>query len=145
MAIYSAEIFPRYAETDQMGVIYHANYFVWFEVARGMLYEHLGFHAEDLSKGDVLYPVRRVHCEYRRPARYGRVVLVEIKILKFSGVRIIYSYKVNEKESGELLATGTTEHGITDANLRPLNLKNYDPETSRVYVEYMQECARADS
>jgi len=145
MAIFSTDIFPRYAETDQMGVIYHSNYFVWFEYARGILYEHLGFSAQDLSKGDVLFPVRRVSCEYLRPARYGRMVRVSVKIVKFSGVRIVYEYEVHEKESGELLARGATEHAITDADLNILNLKAYRPSEAKRYLEYMEECKLAET
>ncbi|MDI9472185.1 MAG: thioesterase family protein [Bacillota bacterium] len=145
MPIFSADIFPRYAETDQMGVIYHSNYFIWFEYARGMLFEHMGFRAEDISEGDVLYPVRRVDCEYIRPARYGRVVSVSVRIKRFTGVRIIYDYEVHEKETGELLARGSTEHAITNGKLEMINLKRMKPEEAQKYFEYMEACRLADA
>ncbi len=145
MAVFSADIFPRYAETDQMGVIYHANYLIWFEHARGMLYEHLGFDPQNLSEGDVLFPVRRISCEYLRPARYARTVSVSVRIVKFSGVRIIYDYEVHEKETGELLARGMTEHAITNENLEMLNLKRYKPEEAQRYLKYMEDCKLADA
>ncbi len=129
---------PRYAETDMMGVVYHANYLVWCEVARTGLYTHLGYSYEKIRDDKMLWPVRRASLDYRRPALYGKKIYVKTKITSFSGVRLIYSYEFSDGEN--LLATATTEHGITDVNLRVANLYKHDPAMAEKLANYMELC-----
>jgi len=95
----------RYAETDQMGVVYHSNYFPYFESARAESIRHLGFTYADMEKMGVIMPVIEVQCRYLRPALYDDLLTVKV-ILKELPIhhKIEFHHEVfNEK--GELLAT----------------------------------------
>ena len=141
--IYVAEIEPRYAETDMMGVVYHSNYLVWCEVARTGLYTHLGYDYTKSREEKVLWPVRRASLDYKRPSVYGKRVYVETRIKKFTGVRLIYHYTFSDQE-GTTLATAMTEHGITDENLKVVNLYKYDEEMAKRLEEYKAICEKKE-
>jgi acyl-CoA thioester hydrolase len=100
------QIRVRYAETDQMGVVYHANYFTWFEVARVESFRELGLSYAEMEKKGIMMPIVDVHCKYLRPALYDDLLTVKT-ILKELPVhhKIEFHHEVyNEKN--ELLATG---------------------------------------
>jgi acyl-CoA thioester hydrolase len=114
----ATDIEVRYAETDQMGVVHHANYIVWFELARTRLCALSGFHYADIEKMGYLLMVTGVEARYRRPARYGETVRVVCwgERLVSRGVR--FAYEVFHGD--ELLATGATDHiWIESATGRP--------------------------
>jgi acyl-CoA thioester hydrolase len=103
-----AEVEVRYAETDQMGVVHHANYVVWFEMARTRLCALSGFHYADVERMGYLLMVVGVEASYRKPARYGDTVRVACRI-DFLGSRgMRFAYEV--RKGDDLLATGKTEH-----------------------------------
>lgn len=137
--IYTAVIEPRFAETDMMGVVYHANYLIWCEVARTGLYTHLGYSYTTVDEDKMQWPVRRASVDYRRPAFYGKKIYIKTKITTFSGVRLIYSYELRDSD-GVLIATATTEHGITDKNLRVANLYKHDPLMAQRLEAYLKLC-----
>lgn len=103
----------RYAETDQMGVVHHANYVVWFELARTRLCELSGFHYADIEKMGYLLMVTGVEASYRRPARYGDVARVICWGERMASRGLRFAYEV--RKGDELLVTGTTEHIWIDA------------------------------
>ncbi len=109
----TTEIEVRYAETDQMGVVHHANYVVWFELARTHLCALSGYRYADIEKLGYLLMVTGVEVSYRRPARYGETVAVTCwgERLLSRGVR--FAYEVHH--AGELLATGATDHVWVEA------------------------------
>ena len=108
----------RYAETDQMGVVHHANYIVWFEQARTSLCAHPGFHYADIERLGYLLMVTGVEARYHRPARYGDVVQVVCWCERMGSRSLRFAYEV--KKAGERLATGATEHiWIESATGRP--------------------------
>jgi acyl-CoA thioester hydrolase len=108
----------RYAETDQMGVVHHANYIVWFELARTNLCSHSGFHYADIEKLGYLLMVTGVEARYHRPARYGDVVQVVCWCERMGSRGLRFAYEV--RKGGERLATGATEHvWIESATGRP--------------------------
>ena len=112
------EVEVRYAETDQMGVVHHANYVVWFELARTRLCALSGYHYADIEKMGYLLMVTGVEVRYRRPARYGDVVRVVCWNERMGSRGLRFAYEVY-KES-ELLVTGATEHvWIETASGRP--------------------------
>lgn len=104
----TTEIEVRYVETDQMGVVHHANYVAWFELARTHLCALSGYRYADIEKLGYLLMVTGVQISYRRPARYGDTVAVICwgERLQSRGVRFAYEVRL----AGELLATGTTDH-----------------------------------
>jgi acyl-CoA thioester hydrolase len=118
----SSTLRVRYAETDQMGVAYYANYFVWFEVARADLLRTLGWSYRDMEGSGVSLPVIEAHCEYRRPARYDDELEVKTEGRVLSRVRMEFTYEVRRVEDGGVAAAGRTVHAALDANGRPCRL-----------------------
>jgi acyl-CoA thioester hydrolase len=104
----ATDIEVRYAETDQMGVVHHANYIVWFEHVRTRLCAMSGFHYADIEKMGYLLMVTGVEVRYKRPARYGDVVKVVCWGEKMGSRALRFAYEV--KKGDELLATGASDH-----------------------------------
>ncbi len=106
----------RYAETDQMGVVYHSNFFLYFESARAESIRQLGFTYADMEKMGVIMPVIDVHCRYLRPAKYDDLLTVKT-ILKELPVhhKIEFHHEVYN-EAGNLLATGKIILYFMEAN-----------------------------
>jgi acyl-CoA thioester hydrolase len=104
----TTDIEVRYAETDQMGVVHHANYVVWFEVARTRLCALSGIHYAEIEKMGYLLMVTGVEVRYRRPARYGDTVQAVCwnEHMGSRGLRFAYEIRKN----GEILVTGATDH-----------------------------------
>ena len=113
----------RYAETDQMGVVYHANHFIWFEVGRVELLRQLGFSYRDMEEQDQCFiAVVDARCRYKAPAHYDDEIIVRTQL---KGVResvIHFGYELLRPGDGTLLAEGETTHIVTDAQMkmRPL-------------------------
>lgn len=106
---------PRYAETDQMGMVYYANYLVWFECARSEWLRSLGKTYAALESEGVYLPVRRCEIEYRQPARYDRLTAVRARVTALTPVRVQFAYEVLDVETGARLAEGMTVHAFVDA------------------------------
>jgi acyl-CoA thioester hydrolase len=101
----------RYAETDQMGVVYYANYFVWMEVGRVGLCKALGFNYRDMERDDgVFLAVAEADCRYKSPARFDDEVIVKTWIEDANTRIVIFNYEMRVAEEDRLLATGMTRH-----------------------------------
>jgi acyl-CoA thioester hydrolase len=112
----------RYAETDKMGVVYYANYLVWFEVARADLLRSLGWTYREMEHAGVSLPVIEAHCEYHRAARYDDEIEVRTEGRMLSPVRMEFQYKVFRRDDQVLTASGRTVHAALDRNGRPCRL-----------------------
>ena len=112
----------RYAETDQMGVVYHANYLVWFEVGRTDLLRSQGWTYREMEATGVRLPVLEAHCEYRRPARYDDELEVHTHGRLLSPVRLEFSYEIRHKADQSVVASGYTRHAGVDLEGRPCRL-----------------------
>lgn len=112
----------RYAETDVMGVAYHANYFVWFEVGRTDLLRTLGWSYREMEDAGVLLPVIEASCQYRRPARYDDELEIRTEGRVTSPVRMEFAYDVTVKGQTGSIAVGRTEHAALGKNGRPCRL-----------------------
>jgi acyl-CoA thioester hydrolase len=112
----------RYAETDKMGVVYYANYFVWFEVARTDLLRALGWSYREMEQAGVSLPVIEAHCEYARPARYDDELEIHTAGRLLSPVRMEFTYEVRLAAQAVVAATGRTMHASVDAGGRPCRL-----------------------
>jgi acyl-CoA thioester hydrolase len=120
----------RYAETDQMGVVYHGNYFTWFEVGRVELCRQLGFEYRQMEiEDDSFIVVAEAQCRYKRPARFDEVLVVRTRLSNSQRRTIRFKYEIVNQSSGELIATGETMHVICDKLGRPKSL----PEKYRKY------------
>jgi acyl-CoA thioester hydrolase len=118
-----AVVHVRYAETDQMGIVYYANYLVWFEVGRGAWCRARGFPYRDLEAvhGRMMV-VAEATCRYRAPAHYEDEILIRTAIGSATDKVIRFVYEICNQRTGQLLATGASTHVVTDRNLRPARL-----------------------
>ena len=112
-----AEVTVRYAETDMMGIVYHANYLPWFEVARTQLLREQGFPYRQLEADGFRIPVLEVSASYRRPALYDDTLTIVATIREKPLLRIRIDYEVFRGD--ELLATGQSAHAFCDLRGRP--------------------------
>jgi acyl-CoA thioester hydrolase len=112
----------RYAETDKMGVVYYANYLVWFEVARTDLLRALGWTYREMEHAGVSLPVIESHCEYHRPAKYDDEIEIKTDGRMLSAVRVEFRYEVFRRENQELSASGKTFHAGVNCAVRPCRL-----------------------
>ena len=111
----------RYADTDQMGVAYYANYLVWFEVARTEWLRDGGWSYRDMEADGVALPVIEAHCEYRQPARYDDEIEIRTMATLLTPVRIRFDYEA-WKVGDTLSATGHTIHAALGPDGRPRRL-----------------------
>jgi acyl-CoA thioester hydrolase len=130
----------RYAETDQMGVVYYANYFVWFEVGRTDLLRLDGWSYKDMEHEGFSLPVVAAYGEYRAPARYDDVLGVKTRGRLLSPVRVRFDYEVVREVDAAVLATGYTEHAVLDRSGRPRRL----PERARQMFTSVHDISRGD-
>ena len=107
----------RYAETDQMGVVYHSNFIIWFEVGRVELLRQMGFSYKEMEQQDNCHiAVVDVRCRYKAPARYDEQIVVRTELKNLRDSLLHFGYKVVRAADGELLAEGETTHIVVDGN-----------------------------
>lgn len=117
---HDAKLRVRYAETDQMGVVYHSNFFVWFEVGRVELMRALGVEYKKMEREDDCHiVVADVHCRYHHPARYDEELRIRTRIAESRNRLVKFVYEVFRDADNTLLATGHTTHVICGSNGRP--------------------------
>ena len=117
----------RYAETDQMSVVYHANYFVWFEVGRTELLRTLGWTYREMEASGYSLPVIAASCQYHRPARYDDELEIVTTGALMSPVRLAFDYEI--RRGAERIVSGRTEHASLNLQGRPVRL----PDRVREY------------
>ena len=110
----------RYAETDQMGVVYHANHFIWFEVGRVELLRQFGCTYKDMEREDDCFiAVVDAQCRYKAPVHYDDEVIVRTHLKHVREKVIRFGYELRKAETGELLAEGETTHIVADSRMKP--------------------------
>jgi acyl-CoA thioester hydrolase len=123
MPSHQTRVRVRYAETDQMGVVYYANYLVWMEVARVEFCKSLGFRYRDMELEDgVLLAVIEAQCRYLHPARFDEEVIVETRIADANSRLVEFAYEMCLAESGRKLATGATRHIFCNREMKRVRL-----------------------
>ena len=124
MPVITHQVRVRYAETDQMGIVYYANYLVWFELGRVELLRSLGLAYSQLEKEhECILPVVEASCRYRSPARYDDEILIETRPAMLRGSVIKFAYRILPQgalngEEPTLLAEGETVHVVCDDQLK---------------------------
>jgi acyl-CoA thioester hydrolase len=137
-AVNETRLRVRYAETDQMGVVYHSNHFIWFEVGRVELLRQLGFSYREMeSEGGLYIAVAEARCRYRAPVRYDDEVLVRTELRSVRTSVIHFGYELLHAESSGLLAEGETTHIVTDANMKVAELSPKYLNVFRAAIEKM--------
>ena len=129
----------RYAETDQMGIVYYANYLVWFEIGRVELLRSLGLAYSQLeTEHECILPVVEASCRYRSPARYDDEILIETRPALLRGSVIKFAYRILRKapegEQPTLLAEGETVHVVCDDQLNKKSLPAHYAEALRALM-----------
>ena len=120
----------RYAETDQMGVVYYGNYFTWFEIGRVEFCRQLGFEYKRMEiEDDSMLVVAKASCRYKHPARFDDLLTIRTRLTESKRRIISFGYEILHQTSGDVVATGETVHIICDRLGRPRSL----PEKYRKY------------
>ncbi|MBU8688833.1 acyl-CoA thioesterase [Priestia megaterium] len=135
MLVSKKEIEVRYAETDQMGVVYHANYLVWMEIGRTQFISDLGFSYAQMERDGVLSPVIDIQASYKKPLHYGETAVVHTWVESYDGLRVVYGYEIfNSNE--ELTLTGTSSHVcVKKENFKPISIRRNYPEWHKAYED----------
>ena len=118
-AVCETRVRVRYAETDQMGVVYHANHFVWFEIGRVEMLRQLGFSYRDMERSDGCFiAVADARCRYKAPAKYDDEIIVRTHLKNVRESIIHFGYELVRAEDGAVLAEGETTHIVTNAEMK---------------------------
>ncbi|MDR6879150.1 thioesterase family protein [Bacillus sp. 3255] len=137
----------RYAETDQMGVVYHTNYLNWFEIGRTELIRELGYPYRTIEDKGLLLPVVEADIKFLKPARYDDLVTVYTRVLEKSSVRLHFTYEIRrenegaaasapDERPGDLLVTGTTRHVWVNPSWKPIRIDKEAPELWQLLSKY---------
>ena len=138
MFISEKQIEIRYAETDQMGVVYHANYIIWLEVGRSQLLKDLGFSYAALEKMGYVSPVLDISMQYKKALRYGQIATVRTWIHEHGKLRTTYAYEILH-EDGSIAATAKSIHTLLrKEDFRPVALSKIDADWDAKYKEVAQ-------
>ncbi len=129
---------PIYADTDAMGIVYHANYLHFFEMGRTELLRELGYTYKSMEREDrVMLPLVEAGAKYKKPARYDDLLEIRTGIAELKNASVTISYEIYNEE-GDLLATGFTRHAITDENMKPAALKKKSPKMYAAMIKFMK-------
>ena len=116
----------RYGETDQMGIIYHPNYYIYFEMGRTeFLHSAVGISYREMEEMGILLPLTETYCKYRIPAKYDDELMVRTAVKEMTVARITFSYLLYRTVDGALLAEGGTVHAFANRSGRPINIKKH--------------------
>jgi acyl-CoA thioester hydrolase len=123
MTVHQTRLRVRYAETDQMGVVYYANYLVWMEVARVEFCKAAGFSYEQMEREDGIFlAVSEARCRYLYPARFDQEITAEASLSSAHPRMVHFAYEMRLTEDGRKLAVGETKHVFCGRDLRPVRL-----------------------
>lgn len=132
------KIVPRYAETDQMGIIHHSVYAVWYEQARTEYFTKVGMKYDEIEASGLMTPLVELNCKYKRPAYYNQEVEVRTKLIELSPVKFTVEYNIYDKD-GVLLNIGRTTLAWADKEtFRVVNLKKERPEMYKIMEDLLE-------
>lgn len=127
MFISKTKLTVRYAETDQMGIVHHSNYPIWFEAGRTDFIKEKGLPYSKIEESGFMLPLIELSCSYKGSTKYGDTVVVTTRIKEFSLTRIVFYYEVYKNNDLNLVTKGETEHVWTNRELKPVNIKKQAP------------------
>ena len=134
-------IFERkinYYETDKMGVVHHSNYIRFLEEARCSWLADRGMPFSFLEENGITIPVLGVNCNYKYHVTFEDTIVIRVFLKEYSGVRMTVGYDVTEKETGRTVLEGETRHCFTNKELKPINLKKYEPRLNEKFENLMK-------
>lgn len=122
------KIIPRYAETDQMGIIHHSVYAIYYEQARTEYFNSIGLRYNEIEKSGIMTPLVELKCKYKKPAYYNKEIEIKTKLVELTPVKFTLQYDIYNTE-GELINIGKTTLAWADAkSLRIINLQKVKPD-----------------
>ena len=125
----------RYAETDQMGIVHHSNYPIWFEVGRTDFLKNTSISYTSIEESGVILPLYELNCKFIAPAKYEDEITVITTLKSISCSRISFSYRVLNGLDNKLIATGETMHAWTNKELKPINAKKVVPDVFLAFID----------
>ena len=126
----------QYYETDQMGIIHHANYLHWFEEARIDIMEQMGMGYDMMEKQGIICPVLSIRCEYKSMSRFGETVQVLTSLKEYNGIKMALEYTVIDKETAQVRCVGESRHCFLNRDGSPVSLKRNYIEMDKAIREY---------
>ena len=129
----------HYYETDRMGVTHHSNYIRWMEEARVDCLDRIGCGYAAMEASGVVSPVVGLECKYLRTTTFDDTVRIRVRVKEYRGVRVYFSYEMQNEATGETVFTGVSEHCFLNAAGRPIILKKQLPEADRALRAALEE------
>jgi acyl-CoA thioester hydrolase len=131
-----------YGDTDQMGVVYYANYLRWFERGRSELLRGSGIPYVSIERRGMHFPVADVSCRYFRSARYDDLITIETRLASLSRASLSFTYRIVRQGDNELLASGSTKHACVNDNGRIIRIAD---DLARTLADMLERDEKADS
>lgn len=128
MFISETKLTVRYAETDQMGIVHHSCYPIWFEAGRTDFIRQMGMTYTEIENSGVLLPLIELGCSFKGFAKYEDEIIVKTWIKEHNGIRLTFHYEVCKNGYDEAITSGDTIHAWVNKSFKPVNLKKYRPE-----------------
>ncbi len=126
--VVTIKIMPRYAETDQMGIIHHSVYAIWYEEARTEYFNKVGIRYDEIEKQGIMTPLVELNCKYKMPAYYNQEVQIKTKMIELSPAKFVLEYDIYD-ENNKLINIGKTTLAWADSKtFKIINLKKMYPE-----------------
>ncbi len=129
----------RYSDTDQMGVIYHANYFSFFEQGRTQFLRDVGYEYYKFEENGIIYPVRDVSCTYLKSIRFGEDVFLETRIHKFTRVKTTYYHEIKNTDGEVKCKAYTSVVCVDKKTFLPVRMSDRLPEVYEAYVKVLNK------
>ncbi len=121
-----------------MGVVYHANYLIWFDIGRTKYVEELGLSYVKLEENDVVSPVLDVNVSFKKPIRFGEDAFVETWLEEYDGIRTVYGYHILNAD-GDIAVSGSSKHVVVKKDtFRPISLRRSFPEWHQAYLAQIE-------
>ena len=128
-----------YGDTDAMKIVYNANYLHFFERGRNEFLRQLGFpYVELVEKNGLQLPLAESHVHYKKPARYDDLLEIRSMVLELKNASVVIGYEIYNKDTGELLVTGSTKHAFVDMNMKPVALRKHAPKLNQAIRRFME-------
>ena len=133
----------HFYEIDQMEIVHHSRYILYFEEARLDAMQQLGFGYERLMEMGLASPVTGISCEYIQPARYPDVLDIQILLRQYDGVRFCFAYEVRRQTDHALLCRGETKHCLIGKAGLPVRIRTHYPEIHALMLRWLEESAQS--
>ncbi|MDF2523162.1 MAG: putative thioesterase [Clostridiales bacterium] len=128
----------RYAQIDQLGIVHHSNYPIWFEAARNDYFNKAGIPSSKIAALGFFLPLSHLNCEFKSPAKYQNQIVIITNMIDLSYVKLKFEYKILNRINEKIIATGKTVHVWTNRNVEPINIKKAAPEIFRILKQFSE-------